>query len=71
MNYALTLEHLESTFYREGMKNFTHTDFADAGFGDTFFENLKTVAKDEESHVDFLTMALKGTYSTQIRSNSN
>ena len=58
LNYALTLEHLEDKFYREGLANYTESDFAAAGFDSTFYNNLKTVSSDETTHVAFLTAAL-------------
>ncbi|RMJ21558.1 hypothetical protein PHISP_07578 [Aspergillus sp. HF37] len=58
LNYALTLEHLEATFYAEGLKNYTHQDFLDAGFPDPFYFDLTQVASDEKAHVQFLTKAL-------------
>ncbi|KAL8842208.1 MAG: hypothetical protein Q9170_000614 [Blastenia crenularia] len=58
LNYALTLEHLEDKFYREGLANFTESDFAAAGFDSTFYNNLKEVSSDETTHVSFLTAAL-------------
>ena len=62
LNYALTLEHLEAAFYNEGVNMFTADDFAKAGFNDTnFYKNLKAIADDELTHVNFLTTALKGT----------
>ena len=61
LNYALTLEHLEDNFYRQGLSNFTEKDFADAGFDSTFYNNIKKVSSDESAHVDFLTKGLKGT----------
>ncbi|KAJ5482149.1 hypothetical protein N7475_000961 [Penicillium sp. IBT 31633x] len=59
LNYALTLEHLEATFYEEGLKNYTQADFIKAGFKDPFYANLKEVASDEVEHETFLTSALK------------
>lgn len=61
LNYALTLEHLEATFYKEGLQNYTQADFVAAGFADPFYANLMEVAKDEATHVSFLTSALSGT----------
>ena len=58
LNYALTLEHLEDKFYREGLANYTEADFAAAGFDSTFYANLKEVSSDETTHVAFLTAAL-------------
>lgn len=60
LNYALTLEHLEDTFYREGLAKYTEKDFADAGFDQAFYNNVKRVSGDESEHVGFLTAALKG-----------
>ena len=60
LNYALTLEHLEDTFYRQGLANFTHQNFLDAGFADPFYQNLVEVGQDEGLHVQFLTSALEG-----------
>ncbi|KAJ6089443.1 hypothetical protein N7467_004659 [Penicillium canescens] len=59
LNYALTLEHLEASFYEEGLKNYTQEDFVKAGMNDPFYANLQEVASDEKSHVEFLTSALK------------
>ncbi|KAJ5185895.1 hypothetical protein N7491_006234 [Penicillium cf. griseofulvum] len=59
LNYALTLEHLEASFYAEGLKNYTQEDFIKAGMKDPFYANLKEVASDENEHVDFLTSALR------------
>jgi len=33
LNYALTLEHLEDVFYKQGLANFTQAQFAAAGYG--------------------------------------
>ncbi|MCJ1410679.1 hypothetical protein MMC19_004765 [Ptychographa xylographoides] len=58
LNYALTLEHLEDKFYREGLANYTEADFAAAGFDSTFYANLKEISADEMTHVAFLTAGL-------------
>ncbi|KZZ90838.1 hypothetical protein AAL_07064 [Moelleriella libera RCEF 2490] len=59
LNYALTLEHLEDTFYRQGLAKYSQQDFAAAGFDSTFYNNIKKVSADETTHVSFLTTALK------------
>lgn len=58
LNYALTLEHLEHAFYDEALAKFSQADFAAAGYDNVFYTNLKSIAADEASHVQFLTGAL-------------
>ena len=48
LNYALTLEYLERKFYQEGLAKFTANDFATAGFGSDFYNNLKEIYVDEQ-----------------------
>ncbi|KAJ5560134.1 ferritin-like domain-containing protein [Penicillium frequentans] len=59
LNYALTLEHLEATFYAQGLQNYSQADFVNAGYADPFYNNLLKVASDEKEHVSFLTSALQ------------
>ncbi|KAL8675500.1 MAG: hypothetical protein Q9168_000012 [Polycauliona sp. 1 TL-2023] len=67
LNYALTLEHLEDKFYREVLDKFSESDFEGAGFPAPFYANLKTISKDETTHVSFLTAALKAAGVTPVQ----
>ncbi|KAI9712228.1 MAG: hypothetical protein M1812_006963 [Candelaria pacifica] len=58
LNYALTLEYLERTFYEEAIANYSQQQFRDAGFPDPFYTNLLTIRNDERTHVTFLSTAL-------------
>lgn len=59
LNYALTIEHLQDKFYREGLANYTPGEFTKAGFQDSVYANLKEISSGETEHVRFLTNALK------------
>ncbi|GAA95691.1 uncharacterized protein L969DRAFT_15615 [Mixia osmundae IAM 14324] len=54
LNFALTLEHLEATFYAQGLANFSASDFPSA----QVYANIQQISADEASHVQFLTSAL-------------
>ncbi|KAJ9504132.1 hypothetical protein H2202_000188 [Exophiala xenobiotica] len=58
LQFALTLEHLENTFYQEAFNTFQLQDFIDAGFSEEFFINLQFIAFDESTHVSVLQSAL-------------
>ncbi len=53
LNYALTLEHLEYAFYRDGLDSFTADDF-DEGV----YDNLILVRDHEGAHVDVLVSTI-------------
>lgn len=60
LQFALTLEHLENVFYKQALKKFSQADFIAAGYSVDYYNNLKYVAFDEETHVIALTAAIKG-----------
>lgn len=66
LNYALTLEHLEDTFYREALAKYTADDFKSAGFDNETYSKIQTIASDEKTHVSFLTGALKAAGATPV-----
>lgn len=55
LNYALTLEHLEYAFYRDGIGQFT---FGMDPFGNSIDEYLTAVRDHEGAHVDTLTTVI-------------
>lgn len=54
LNYALTLEHLEATFYRKGMETFTEQDYLDIGLQASVREYVMLVEEHEAEHVEVL-----------------
>ena len=54
----MTLEFLETAFYREALQKFSHSDFLKAGFADPIFTDIEQVFVDEQTHVNFLIGAL-------------
>lgn len=55
LNYALTLEHLEYAFYRDGIGQFT---FGNDPFGNSIDTLLAAVRDHEGAHVDTLTQVI-------------
>ncbi len=61
LNYALTLEHLESKFYRDGVDQFTAEDFNDG-----VFDNLNLIRDHEVTHVDTLISTIESLGGTPV-----
>ncbi len=58
LNFALTLEHLESAFYRDGLAEIGEMGVTDLGFDATVFEKLNEIAVHEADHVTTLTTVI-------------
>ncbi len=54
-NYALTLEHLEYAFYRDGLEQFDEAAFKADNRPGNLRANLEAIRDHEQAHVDFLT----------------
>lgn len=67
LNYALTLEHLEATFYVRGLRRFGEQDFRSSnlfrGSGNllrpTVYENFRRIRDHEVQHVETLKGVLR------------
>jgi len=55
LNYALTLEHLEYAFYRDGLNIFDSNAFTNGGFNSTVYDYFTMIRGHEQNHVDTLT----------------
>lgn len=58
LNYALTLEHLEATFYRTNNEMYSAADFEAAGFGSRVRGRFDSIEAHEVAHVDALTSVI-------------
>jgi len=64
LNYALTLEHLEYAFYRDGVAAYAlGTD----AFGNDIAAMLTMIGAHEKAHVDTLTKVIKGMNGTPVK----
>lgn len=63
LNYALTLEHLEYAFYRDGIGGLS---FGTDTFGQSIAANLEAVRDHEGVHVDALTEVIAGLGGTPV-----
>jgi hypothetical protein len=57
---ALTAEHLESTFYKQGFAKFPMSDFMALGLSETQVKSLMGVGQTEATHVTTLQSAITG-----------
>ena len=55
LNYALTLEHLEAAFYRDGLAQYGADAFTSWGFAASVYDKLTEIAAHEADHVTTLT----------------
>ncbi|KAJ8078005.1 hypothetical protein AAF712_005614 [Marasmius tenuissimus] len=60
LNFALTLEHLENTFYHDALAKFSEDHFEQAGYPDWVRGRFTEIAQHEQVHVDGITAAVKG-----------
>lgn len=58
LNYALTLEHLEHAFYRDGLEQFSADDFAAAGYAANVYEWFGIIRDHEMEHVNVITSVI-------------
>jgi hypothetical protein len=58
LNYALTLEHLESAFYRDGLATIGDAGITGLGFDASVFEKLTDIGGHEAEHVTTLTAVI-------------
>lgn len=74
LNYALTLEHLENAFYRDGLARFNQTDFTSAkfirGFGGKIISKVypyfQLIADHERVHVQTLITVIQSLGGTPV-----
>lgn len=67
LQFALTLEHLENVFYKEGLKSLPKSEFLAAGYSEDYYYNLQHIAYDEETHVVALEAAIKSVGATPVK----
>ena len=58
LNYALTLEHIEYAFYRDGLEQFAEQDFVDAGYAAVVHQYFGDIRDHELEHVNTLTTVI-------------
>ena len=74
LNYALTLEHLEYAFYRDGLEKFGKREFENAKVFDGLgrylrrnaYENFQIIRDHEDTHVKALTSTIESLGGTPV-----
>ncbi|TVY42702.1 Protein rds1 [Lachnellula subtilissima] len=66
LQFALTLEFLETAFYQEGFSKFADSDFAALGLQSADITNLKSIGGTEQVHVTTLLSAIAATGSKPV-----
>ena len=66
LNYALTLEHLENAFYRQGLEDFTAEDFEAVGFDAQVREYVQLIGEHEQAHVDVISQTISEAGGTPV-----
>ena len=66
LNYALTLEHIEATFYREGLAAFDAAAYVALGFQAGVRDRIALIGEQEAEHVSFLTAGISAAGGTPV-----
>ena len=66
LNYALTLEHLEATFYREGVAAYDAAAYEALGFQAGVRDRIALIGEQEAEHVAFLTAGISAAGGTPV-----
>ena len=65
-NYALTLEHLENAFYRDGLAELDAAAFEAVGYDAQVREYLVMIGEHEQAHVDVITQTISEAGGTPV-----
>jgi hypothetical protein len=66
LNYALTLEHIEATFYRDGLEMLGESAFTALGWQPSVFAKLQEIGAHEAAHVETLGPVIESLGGTPV-----